>query len=212
MLPVVIPYLRCVRTQIPGLVIGVLTVSNFYNIKNLSVKNLKRFYGSSVHLPVTSSCRGSWWTQLAGRSLSAAGGCSSLSSATRPAVRGLPCAGRGRFQRLTQQILKHWTPFQVLQQAFAVSRRAEQLCLRTPQRIVATADDSVLRTEMGELGYMRKMPPSVSSGTAHGVACSWLGSIRPHRRDEAWSASLWHTFFSLAVGAQIRVPPLARRT
>jgi hypothetical protein len=27
--------------------------------------------------------------------------------------------------------------------------------------------------------------------------------IRPHRRDESWSASLWQTFFSTSMGAQI---------
>ena len=32
-----------------------------------------------------------------------------------------------------------------------MSRRAEQLCLRTKQRIVATVEDSVLRTEMENL-------------------------------------------------------------
>ena len=32
---------------------------------------------------------------------------------------------------------------------------------------------------------------------------SWLGQIRPHRRDEAWSASLWQTFFDTSVGVQI---------
>ena len=36
---------------------------------------------------------------------------------------------------------------------------------------------------------------------------SWLGQIRPHRRDEAWSASLWQTFFASCVGANI--PALA---
>jgi len=36
---------------------------------------------------------------------------------------------------------------------------------------------------------------------------SWLGQIRPHRRDEAWSASLWQTFFASCVGAT--VPALA---
>jgi hypothetical protein len=34
---------------------------------------------------------------------------------------------------------------------------------------------------------------------------SWLGQIRPHRRDESWSASLWQTFFSTSMGAQIPV-------
>ena len=36
---------------------------------------------------------------------------------------------------------------------------------------------------------------------------SWLGQIRPHRRDEAWSAGLWQTFFASCVGANI--PALA---
>jgi hypothetical protein len=34
---------------------------------------------------------------------------------------------------------------------------------------------------------------------------SWLGQIRPHRSDEAWSASLWQTFFAMTMGAQIPV-------
>ncbi len=34
---------------------------------------------------------------------------------------------------------------------------------------------------------------------------SWLGQIRSHRRDEAWSASLWQTFFAMTMGAQIPV-------
>jgi hypothetical protein len=29
--------------------------------------------------------------------------------------------------------------------------------------------------------------------------------LRPHRRDESWSASLWQTFFSTSMGAQIPV-------
>jgi hypothetical protein len=36
---------------------------------------------------------------------------------------------------------------------------------------------------------------------------SWLGQIRPHHRDEAWSASRWQTFFASSVGANI--PALA---
>jgi hypothetical protein len=31
----------------------------------------------------------------------------------------------------------------------------------------------------------------------------FLGVIRPHRRHEAWSASLWQTFFATCVGANI---------
>jgi hypothetical protein len=34
---------------------------------------------------------------------------------------------------------------------------------------------------------------------------SWLGQIRPHRRDKAWSASIWQTFFVMTMGAQIPV-------
>jgi hypothetical protein len=50
--------------------------------------------------------------------------------------------------RVTIQILKHWQPFRDLKLTFVVSRRAEQFRLRTEQRIIATAEDSVLRTEM----------------------------------------------------------------
>jgi hypothetical protein len=70
--------------------------------------------------------------------------------------------GRGRLQvsnmttipsqdRVTIQILEQWHPFQDLKLTLTVSRRPEQLRLRTPQRIVATVEDSVLRTEMGDL-------------------------------------------------------------
>jgi hypothetical protein len=38
---------------------------------------------------------------------------------------------------------------------------------------------------------------------------SWLGQIRTHRRDESWSASLWQTFFSTSMGAQI--PAIAEK-
>ena len=36
---------------------------------------------------------------------------------------------------------------------------------------------------------------------------SWLGQIRPHRRDEAWPAGLWQHFYAACVGANI--PALA---
>ena len=48
------------------------------------------------------------------------------------------------------------------------------------------------------------MAPSVSSSSRL-KPMSWLGQIRPHRRDETWSASLWQTFFSTSMGAQIPV-------
>ncbi len=64
---------------------------------------------------------------------------------------------------LSQQIIRHWHPFKDLKQTFAVSRRAEQLCLGTQQRIVATVEDSVLRTEMGDLESQEEdAPKSVS--------------------------------------------------
>ena len=50
--------------------------------------------------------------------------------------------------RLTHQILNHWLPFEDLKQDFEVSRRAEELRLRSQQRIIATAEDSLLRTDM----------------------------------------------------------------
>ena len=50
--------------------------------------------------------------------------------------------------KVTQQILRHWQPFRDLKSRFADSRRAEQLSLRSQQLIVATVEDSVLRTEM----------------------------------------------------------------
>jgi hypothetical protein len=38
---------------------------------------------------------------------------------------------------------------------------------------------------------------------------SWLGQIRSHRRVESWAASLWQTFFSTSMGAQI--PAIAEK-
>jgi hypothetical protein len=42
-----------------------------------------------------------------------------------------------------------WQPFTDLRHTFAVSCRAEQLRLRTQQRIITTTEDSALRTGMG---------------------------------------------------------------
>jgi hypothetical protein len=44
--------------------------------------------------------------------------------------------------KVTLQILSMWPPFKDLKQIFAVSRRAEQLCLRVQQRVVATDEES----------------------------------------------------------------------
>ena len=85
---------------------------------------------------------------------------------------------------------------------FAGSRRAEQLSLRSQQRIVATVEDSVFRTEMAGLESQEEDDPK---RILFFKPMSWLGQIRSHRRDETWSASLWQTFFSTSMGAQIPV-------
>jgi hypothetical protein len=63
-------------------------------------------------------------------------------------------------------------PETLLQQTFAVSRRAEQLRLRKEQRIVATAEDSVLRTEMGDPESQEENVPA-----CFGIS-RWCGSVR----------------------------------
>jgi hypothetical protein len=97
-----------------------------------------------------------------------------------------------------------WSHFKDLKQIFAVSRRAEQLRVRVQQRVVATAEDSVLRTELASLESQEEDDPR---RVLWFKPMSWLGQIRPHRRDESWSASLWQTFFASCVGANI--PALA---
>jgi hypothetical protein len=61
--------------------------------------------------------------------------------------------------KVTHQILSHWEPFRDLKARFADSRRAEQLSLRSQQRIVATVEDSVLRTEMAGLESLEEDAP-----------------------------------------------------
>ena len=102
--------------------------------------------------------------------------------------------------RVTQQILLHWQPFRDLKVKFVGSRRAEQLSLRSQQRILATVEESVLRMEMAGLESQEEDAPKRA---LFFKPMSWLGQIRPHRRDESWSASLWQTFFSTSMGAQI---------
>jgi len=70
---------------------------------------------------------------------------------------------------------------------FAVSRLAEQLRLRSQQRIVVTVEDSVLRTEMAGLESQEEDAPR---RVLYFKPMSCLGQIRSHRRDEAWSAGL----------------------
>ena len=61
--------------------------------------------------------------------------------------------------KVTQQILIHWQPFRDLKFRFPGSRRAEQLNLRSQQRIVATVEDSVLLTEMTVLESLEEDDP-----------------------------------------------------
>jgi hypothetical protein len=89
--------------------------------------------------------------------------------------------------RVTQQLHSHWQPFQDLKLMFAGSRRAEQLSLRSQQRIVATVEDSVLRTEMAGFESQEEDAPK---RILFFKPMSWLGQISSHRRDETWSASL----------------------
>jgi hypothetical protein len=89
--------------------------------------------------------------------------------------------------RVTLQILSHWQSFRDLKLMFTGSRRAEQLSLRSQQRVVATVEDSVFRTEMVSLESQKEDDPK---RLLHYKPMSYLGKIRPHRRDEIWSASL----------------------
>ena len=111
------------------------------------------------------TCPGATWqegstcTQLARRGFPVAGGRTSRNSTasmrhslcgkrTLPACPPPP-ASPAIIGYTTQQIIRHWQPFHDLKQTFAVSRRAEQLGLRSQQGVVATAKDSVLRIHLG---------------------------------------------------------------
>ena len=63
--------------------------------------------------------------------------------------------------KATQQILSHWQPFRDLKLKFVVSRRVEQLNLRSQQRIVATVEESVLNgdSEMDDLESQEEDAP-----------------------------------------------------
>jgi hypothetical protein len=63
-------------------------------------------------------------------------------------------------------------------------------------------EEYVLRTEMAGLESQEEDAPK---RVLFYNPMRWLGQIRPHRRDESWSASLWQTFFSTSMGAQIPV-------
>ncbi len=83
--------------------------------------------------------------------------------------------------KVTTQILSHWQPFIDLKLSYTGSRRAEQLSLRSQQRIVATVEDSVLRTEMTDLESQEEDAPN---RILFFKPMSWLGQIRSHCRGE----------------------------
>ena len=89
--------------------------------------------------------------------------------------------------KVTHQILKNWQSFRDLKLKFVGSRRQEQLSSRCQQHVVATVEESVFRTEMTDLESQEEDAPK---RILFYKPMSWLGQIRPHRRDESWSASL----------------------
>ena len=89
--------------------------------------------------------------------------------------------------KVTKQILLHWQPFRDLKLKYVGSRQAEQLSLRSQERVVATVEESVLKTEMAGLESQEEDAPK---RLLFFKPMSWAGQIRPHRRDESWSTSL----------------------
>ena len=63
---------------------------------------------------------------------------------------------------------------------FADSYRAEQLSLRSQQRVVATVEDSVLKMEISGFESQEEDAPK---RILFFKPMSWLGQIRPHRRE-----------------------------
>jgi hypothetical protein len=76
------------------------------------------------------------------------------SSASNAHVTAIPLQ-----HRVTLQILSHWQSFRDLKLIFAGSRHAEQLGLRSQQRIVTTVEDYALRTEMVSLESQEEDAP-----------------------------------------------------
>ena len=76
------------------------------------------------------------------------------SSASNPGVVDLP----SQF-KVTQEILRKWQPFRDLNLKFVGSRRQEQLSSLCQQRVVATVEESVLRTEMTGLESQEENTP-----------------------------------------------------
>ena len=98
--------------------------------------------------------------------------------------------------KVTKQILLHWQPFRDLTLKYVGSRQAEQLSLRSQQRVVATVEESVLKSKMTDLESQEEDTPK---RILFFKPMSWLGQIRSHRRDESWSGSLWQSFLSTSM-------------
>ncbi len=89
--------------------------------------------------------------------------------------------------KVTRQILNHSQSFLDLKLMFPDSSHTEQLSLISQQLIVSTVEDSVLRTEMVALESQEEDAPK---RILFFNPMSWLGQLRPHRRDKSWSVSL----------------------
>ena len=83
------------------------------------------------------------------------------SSASNAGVAAIPSQ-----LKVTKQILLHWQPFRDLKLKYVGSRQAEQLSLRSQQRIVATVEESVLRRRWLALSLRKRMLLSVSSSSS----------------------------------------------
>jgi hypothetical protein len=72
--------------------------------------------------------------------------------------------------KVTKQILLHWQPFRDLKFKYVGSRQAEQLSLRSQQCVVATVEESVLKTEMAGLESQEEDAPAYPLLQANGLA------------------------------------------
>ncbi len=91
---------------------------------------------------------------------------------------------KNKVQKLLFRILLFWWSCRSLLQIQSPAQETPQL-QQEDQCIVATVEDSVLRTEMPGLESQKEDDPK---SILFFNPMSWLGQIRPHRR--VWSASL----------------------
>jgi hypothetical protein len=86
------------------------------------------------------------------------------SSASNAGVSAIP----SQF-KVTQQMLLKWQPFRDLKLKFVGSRRQEQLSSLCQQRVVATVEESVLRTEMTDLESQEQDAPANGFSATNGI-------------------------------------------